>query len=226
MIDLWIVGAGGHARVIYDTAISTGTYTVRAFIDDDPGKWSDTMYGLPIIGPIDAETIGRYGVTCAVMGIGNNTLRAAMLDRLRTVPAWATLVHRRAHVAIDVVLGAGTVIFAGSIVQTGSVIGDHVIVNTNSTVDHDTHLEDFCHIASARIGGRARIGTGAMIGIGGVVIPDVCIGPWSMLGAGAVATRDVPPGALAVGVPAVVKKSGAAVPASDPLPLSSVGSHS
>jgi acetyltransferase EpsM len=46
------------------------------------------------------------------------------------------------------------------------------------------------------------VGEGAFLGIGSVVIPGVKIGRWSTLGAGAVATRDLADGVVAVGVPA------------------------
>ena len=49
-----------------------------------------------------------------------------------------------------------------------------------------------------------RIEAGAEVGVNAVVMPGVTIGRGSMVGAGAVVTRDVPPMAVAVGVPAAV----------------------
>jgi acetyltransferase-like isoleucine patch superfamily enzyme len=43
---------------------------------------------------------------------------------------------------------------------------------------------------------------GASIGSGAVIMCGVTIGEKAMVGAGAVVTRDVPPGAVVVGVPA------------------------
>ena len=45
---------------------------------------------------------------------------------------------------------------------------------------------------------------GCRIGAGAVLLPGVEIGADAFVGAGAVVTRDVPPGALVVGVPARV----------------------
>jgi UDP-2-acetamido-3-amino-2,3-dideoxy-glucuronate N-acetyltransferase len=53
---------------------------------------------------------------------------------------------------------------------------------------------------------RIRVRRGATIGSGAVVIGSVEIGEDALVGAGAVVTRDVPPRALAVGLPARVRR--------------------
>jgi acetyltransferase-like isoleucine patch superfamily enzyme len=47
---------------------------------------------------------------------------------------------------------------------------------------------------------------GCDIGTGAIVLPGVRIGRGAQIGAGAVVTRDVPEGAIAIGVPAVVTR--------------------
>jgi acetyltransferase-like isoleucine patch superfamily enzyme len=49
-----------------------------------------------------------------------------------------------------------------------------------------------------------HIGKGAHVGVGSIVLPGVRVGEGAVIGAGAVVTKDVPPYALAVGVPAKV----------------------
>jgi acetyltransferase-like isoleucine patch superfamily enzyme len=51
-----------------------------------------------------------------------------------------------------------------------------------------------------------KIGEGAEIGTGAVIVPGCAIGDWSIVGAGAVVTGNVPDDATAVGVPARVVK--------------------
>ena len=52
-----------------------------------------------------------------------------------------------------------------------------------------------------------RIGHDTWIGHGAIIMPAVSVGTGSVIGAGAVVTHDVPPYAIAVGVPARVVKS-------------------
>jgi len=47
-----------------------------------------------------------------------------------------------------------------------------------------------------------RVCRGASIGSGAVILGGVTIGPSALIGAGAVVTRDVKPGAVVAGVPA------------------------
>ena len=52
-----------------------------------------------------------------------------------------------------------------------------------------------------------RVGRGADIGVNAVLLPGVTVGEGAIVGAGAVVTRDVPPYAIAAGVPAKVLRS-------------------
>ena len=51
------------------------------------------------------------------------------------------------------------------------------------------------------------VGEGAFVGTGATVLEKICIGAWSVVGAGAVITRDVPPNSTVVGVPGRVIKT-------------------
>lgn len=205
MSGLWIIGAGGHAKVVIETARAMATFEPVGVLDDDASRWGSTVLGLPVTGPIAPDRLRELGVERAVLAIGNNRARAALADRLEGLVTWVTLVHPSAVVAPSVRLGEGTVVFAGAIVQPDSVIGRHVIINTGSSVDHDGVIGDLAHIApGARLAGGVRVGEGALVGIGACVIPGRAIGDWATVGAGAAVVEDIPPGVVAKGVPARV----------------------
>ena len=84
--------------------------------------------------------------------------------------------------------------FGGIIVHSEAVMGEYC------TVYHDITLGDLGGSGGApRVGNRVLIGAGAKL-LGQIVIGDDCV-----IGANAVVLTSVPPGHLAVGVPAIIK---------------------
>lgn len=200
--SIWVIGSGGHAKVLIATLRHAG-YRVAGVLDDDASTWGRTVLGVPISRSATRGAIEALGVRHAVLAIGANRARAMLADRLDGAVIWDTIVHPTAHIAEGIRIGAGTVIFAGAVVQVDTVIGDHVILNTGCTVDHDGIVDDFAHIApGANLAGGVHIGAGALMGIGSSAVPGSAVGAWATVGAGSVVVQNIPPDVTAVGAPA------------------------
>ena len=95
-----------------------------------------------------------------------------------------------------------TVILGGS----GVTIGSNVMVGPNCTIaagNHDYHQTDEpMRFAGALSSGPIVIEDDVWIGASVVITDGVRIGRGAVIGAGAVVTRDIPPMAIAAGVPA------------------------
>jgi sugar O-acyltransferase (sialic acid O-acetyltransferase NeuD family) len=198
-MGVYIIGAGGHAKVVLSTLLDAGI-RVDGFFDDDPGKQGLVLFGVRVIGTIaDAKAMSPQ---TGVIGIGDNRLRKRLAQELAGWE-WLCVVHSRAYVHPSATLGPGTVIFAGAVVQPCARLGSHVIVNTGATVDHDCVVEDFVHLApGVHLAGSVVVEEGAFLGIGSVVTPGIRVGSWTVVGAGGVVIRDLPPSITAAGVPA------------------------
>jgi len=89
-------------------------------------------------------------------------------------------------------------------------IGANVSITANCAIVDITHpveAADPCGKIGARILDETswvHVGDGAFLGIGTVVLPKVRIGEGAFIGANSVVTRDIPPFAIAAGVPAKV----------------------
>jgi len=210
MSVLLILGAGGHAKVVAETAIASGMATRVAFLDDrciGPGTCPPVM-GWPVIGPPDfalhADTPPQFDG--AVVAIGQASTRLFWIEKLQsagyTLPV---LMPPTSWVSSSAQFGPGSVVFAQAVVQANASIGKGAILNTSCSVDHDVQLSDAVHICpGARIAGDVNVGARSWIGIGASVIQQVRIGSDVTVGAGAAVVRDLPDGVTAVGVPARV----------------------
>jgi maltose O-acetyltransferase len=87
------------------------------------------------------------------------------------------------------------------------VIGDDVQMGPNVQLLTPTHPIDAGDRRAKWESGRPiTIGDNVWLGGGAIVLAGVTIGPDSVVGAGAVVTRDIPPDAVAVGNPARVTR--------------------
>ena len=155
---LWILGAGGHAKVVIATARAAGFEHI-SLADDDIARHGTTLLGAPISATI-AEIRERADVL-AVFAIGDNRTR----QRLGQVRCeLATLVHPSAIVDPTVILGPGTVVFAGSVIQPDARLGAHTIVNTAASIDHDCQIGEAVHLApGVRLAGTITLGDGVFV---------------------------------------------------------------
>lgn len=94
--------------------------------------------------------------------------------------------------------GVHLVSFAEIIVEDGVMIGEYTSVrDANHRIVAGSSVRDTGHE-----GAPIRIERNAWIGRGAAVLPGVTIGAGAIVGANAVVTKDVPAGAVVVGVPA------------------------
>jgi maltose O-acetyltransferase len=112
--------------------------------------------------------------------------------------------------------GYQTTIGEGAFVNSGAVIldvgrvtiGADVQIGPNVQILTPTHpLEPELRRSGAEAAEPITIGDNVWLGGGVIVCPGVTIGRDTVVGAGAVVTRDLPPGVLAVGNPARVVRA-------------------
>ena len=215
-MQVLIIGAGGHGRVVLDIIRAEGRHEPIGFIDAAPALSGTKVSGLPVFGRANLlpKLRQQNKVRHAIVAIGDNRVRPRYAATLREHGfELVNAIHPRATVSPTASLGKNVVIAANAVVCTEARVADSVILNTACVVDHECDIGEGAHVCpGAHLGGRARVGAGAWIGLGANVIQCLSVGQYSVVGAGAAVIRDVPEFATVVGVPARVIKVAAPEP--------------
>ncbi|MEM7274407.1 MAG: N-acetyltransferase [Actinomycetota bacterium] len=118
-------------------------------------------------------------------------------------------------------IGDDVSVWSNSIIDYGCRIGAGVKIHSNCYIAQFTEIEDGAFLApgvsiandlypgserSAEVMRGPVIRAGAQIGVGATLLPYVEIGEGAIVGSGAVVTKDIPAGMVAVGNPAVCTK--------------------
>jgi UDP-2-acetamido-3-amino-2,3-dideoxy-glucuronate N-acetyltransferase len=136
-----------------------------------------------------------------------------------------TLIWHQAQVREGAVIGANCIVGKGVYVDAGVLIGNNVKIQNGALLYHGLTLEDGVFVGpqacftNDRLPraitpdgslktdadwtvGPIHVAFGASIGAGAIILPNVNIGRFAMVAAGAVVTHSVAPHTLVVGVPA------------------------
>ena len=208
MINIIIIGDSGHSKVIEDIINTYENYNIIAKLDDKY-KGLHQVENL-FKGPTDSiyELLEKNCNCKVIIAIGANKIREKIVMKLKlNHDDYLTIVHPSAIVSDTSILGVGTVVMPNAIINASASVGHHAIINSGAIVEHDCVIDNFVHISpSATVAGSVHLNEGVHLGVSASVIPLKKVGEWTVIGAGAVVTENIPPNVTAVGVPARVIK--------------------
>lgn len=203
---LWVVGAGGFGREVWEYAEEhpeNGTlWELAGFLDDNLSALNGKKYYPQVQGRISDFEPREEDLL--VNGIGVVRHKKACAEMLEERGGrFIRLIHPTARVGRNIVWGRGGVVAPGVILTTDIEIGDHVVFNCQSAMGHDASVGNYTTISSfCDITGGVKIGNEVFAGSRVTLIPNVSVGDQAVLGAGSVVISNLAGGHTYFGNPA------------------------
>lgn len=194
--EVILYGAGGHGAIVYDTLIHCG-FVVKFFFDDLQENKTGAV-------EIKAYLADKYLDVHVHISIGDNYSRYRVWEKLQH--KLFTVIHPKSIISKSkVIIGEGCFVAVGAVLQTEIEAGKCCIFNTSSLVEHHAKIGNFVHLApGAVLCGGVTIEDGCLVGANAVIEPGIHIGKGCKIGSGSVVRKNLPDGAVAVGVPAKI----------------------
>jgi sugar O-acyltransferase (sialic acid O-acetyltransferase NeuD family) len=192
-----VVGSGGAAaevvQYLRDCAEAGQPLTLLGVVDDHaPDPSATQVCGAPLLGGLDAVA-ARPGLHFIVAS-GTPRFRRESIEQLRArgLPQH-TLVHPRAHVARDAVIGEGSIVAPMAVVNARATVGAGCWLNVFCSVGHDTRVGDYSVLSPyAALNGGAVLGEQCFLGTRATVFPRVELGARCTVDSHSCAKKDVP----------------------------------
>ncbi|WP_242859341.1 PglB [Caloramator mitchellensis] len=142
MNNLLILGAGGHGRVVRETAEAMKFFPRIDFLDDN----SEIA-----IGKLNKFHKFTNEYNYAFVAIGNNLLREKWMNQIQNLFKLPVLIHPISYISPTANICDGTIICAGAIINTNSTIGKGSIISIGAKIDHDCIIGNYTHINAGAI---------------------------------------------------------------------------
>jgi len=204
MSKLVIVGAGDVARLAHYYFSRDSQHEVVAFAVDRPYLHAEEFLGLPLIA-LD-ELAARFPpeghrAFVAMSYAAMNRRRAEKYAYMKELGyQLVSYVSSRCSFLSDTAPGDNCLILEDNTIQPFVRIGNDVILWSGNHIGHDSVIEDHCFISShVVVSGHVRVEAYCFIGVNATLHNSITIAQGTLIGAGAVITKDTLP--LGVYVP-------------------------
>jgi sugar O-acyltransferase (sialic acid O-acetyltransferase NeuD family) len=199
MSRLVIFGAGDIAKLAHVYFTRDSEHTVEAFAVDAAFKQADEFCGLPVCAAEDLAA--RYPPSTHAMFVAlsytgmNRVRREKYLSMRQAGYTLVSYVSSRCTYLTDNAPGDNCFILEDNTIQPFVTIGSNVTLWSGNHIGHDSIIEDHCFISShVVVSGHVRVGAGSFLGVNATLRNAISIAPGTLVGAGAVITKDTKPG--------------------------------
>ena len=208
--NLYALGVGHNTPVMIDLAEDCG-YHIKGLFHYDETRTGEIYCGYKIIGSFkDIFSMGDLSGMAFLLTMGDMDIRAQLLTKITSMGgSIPTIIHPQAvvsrfatispvgvyiscfsHIQADTTIDMGTVVLSGVIINHNNKIGKHCFFADNCLLGAYTEMQDFAFMGQGALSISGKVHT---------------IGTHAYIGARALLTKEVPPYATMIGIPAKEK---------------------
>ena len=202
MNEIYVLGVGGSTPLFIELAEACGYKVVGLYHYNDE-RTGENEHGFTILGSFDDMLKSDIRGKKILLSQGNMKIRKELTDKIKAVGGIihpTAIVSRFANISDDgVCIGANCIIQADVVINAGGVIRDMALVC------HQTTIGNYCFIGpKALVGAHILIEDFAFIGQSSLLVSGKVrnVGGNTLVGAGAVVTKELPADVVVVGNPA------------------------
>lgn len=178
-------------------------YNIVGIIDNQLNK---DYYGYPILGrDSDAENLfKKYNYAKVIITPDKPLIRMNLVNIYSKIGyGFCNMISPLSRISKTSKIGVGTIVQDFVNISANCCLGSFIKLNTYSNIMHDVIIDDFTTIAPNAVAlGRVNIWKNCYFGSNSTILPDRIIKNGSIVGAGAVVTKDVLENEIVKGVPA------------------------
>lgn len=194
-----LIGAGLGAMQVIDLISHLDGFRAVALYDDTPEKQGTFVYGVPVVGKIDFESItmdykmGKFDYIVNAISTSNE-FRKKCFDELTALEVpYCNLIHPSAVIGHYVTMGTGNIVLPFTHIGPNTVLGNDCFLTAKASIEH--HNVVGSHVTcgpSVMTSGCVTIGDCVRFGTGVFVEPHIEIGDNCLIASGTIVTNNVP----------------------------------
>ncbi len=209
MKEVYILGIGGSTPVFMELALACG-YTIAGLYHYNDDRTGETVYGIPVLGSFNDLYKSDLQGKMFMLSQGDISIRYEVTNKIKELGGLIpTIIHPSATVSpYATVSDDGVIIGGGCIIQAEAEIKPHAVLWDQALVCHQSVIGNYCFVGpKALIGAHIVVDDFAFIGQASLLVSGKVdrVGMHSIVGAGAIVTKEVPDDVLVVGSPARVR---------------------